>query len=322
MPAQQMPSLTGATDWLNSPPLSTEDLRGRVVLVDFWTYTCINWLRTLPYRRAWADRYSDHGLVLIGVHTPEFSFERDIDNVRRAVADMDVTYPVAVDSDYAIWQAFDNHYWPALYLADAQGQIRHHHFGEGAYDRSETILRELLVDAGAANLGAGLVDVDPRGIEAEADWDDLLSPENYLGYARTENLSSRDGDVVGERHTYPRPDGLRLNQWAPSGEWTIGREAAASTDPGGRISYCFHARDLNLVMGPATRGQSVRFRVLVDGQPPGTAHGVDVDEQGNGSVSDQRLYQLVRQPEPAVADRRFDIEFLDPGVEAYVFTFG
>jgi thiol-disulfide isomerase/thioredoxin len=322
MPAQQMPSLSGATGWLNTPPLSTEDLWGRVVLVDFWTYTCINWLRTLPYRRAWADRYTDHGLLLIGVHTPEFSFERDIDNVRRAVADMSVTYPVAVDSDYQIWRAFDNHYWPALYLADAQGRIRHHHFGEGAYDRTETILQELLVEAGAGNLGSGLVDVDARGIEAEADWDDLLSPENYLGYARTENLSSPDGDVVGERHTYVEPDGLRLNQWAPSGEWTIGQEAALSNDAGGRISYCFHARDLNLVMGPARRGEDVRFRVLVDGRPPGGSHGVDVDDQGNGVVSDQRLYQLVRQPEPVVADRQFKIEFLDPGVVAYVFTFG
>jgi hypothetical protein len=317
-----MPSLAGATGWLNSPPLSTEDLRGRVVLVDFWTYTCINWLRTLPYRRAWADRYAEDGLVLIGVHTPEFSFERDIDNVRGAVAEMGITYPVAVDSDHAIWRAFDNHYWPALYLADAQGQIRHHHFGEGAYDRSETILQQLLVEAGARNLGSGLVDVDAQGVEAAADWDDLLSQENYLGYARTENLSSPDSDVVGEPHRYPEPDGLRLNQWAPSGDWTIGAEAAASNDTGGRIGYCFHARDLNLVMGPAARGRDVRFRVLVDGRPPGRSRGVDVDDEGNGVVADQRLYQLVRQAEPVVADRQFDIEFLDPGVEAYVFTFG
>jgi thiol-disulfide isomerase/thioredoxin len=322
MPAEQLPSFAGATGWLNSTPLSTEELRGRVVLVDFWTYTCINWLRTLPYRRAWADRYADHGLVLIGVHTPEFSFERDIDNVRRAVAEMGITYPVAVDSDYAIWRAFDNHYWPALYLADAQGRIRHHHFGEGAYDRSETILQQVLIEAGAVNLGSGLVDVEAQGIEVGADWDDLLSPENYLGYSRTENLSTPDSGVVGQRHTYPEPGGLRLNQWAPSGDWTIGAEAAASNDTGGRIAYCFHARDLNLVMGPAMRGNDVRFRVLVDGGPPGDSHGVDVDHQGNGVVSDQRLYQLVRQPEPVVADHQFDIEFLDPGVEAYVFTFG
>jgi thiol-disulfide isomerase/thioredoxin len=316
-----LPSLAGATGWLNSSPLTAAGLRGSVVLVQFWTYTCINWLRTLPYVRAWADNYKDHGLVVIGVHTPEFEFEHDLDNVRRAATDMRVDYPIAIDSDYAIWTAFDNHYWPALYFVDAQGQIRHHQFGEGQYEQSEMILQQLLTEAGISGIGHELVSVDASGVEAAADWDSLRSPENYVGYERTENFASPDGAVLGTRHVYAAPARLRLNHWALSGDWTVERQAIVLNEAGGRIAYRFQARDLHLVMGPATRGTPVRFRVLIDGQPPGAAHGTDVDDQGNGTVTEQRLYQLVRQPGP-VTERTFEITFLDPGVQAYAFTFG
>jgi thiol-disulfide isomerase/thioredoxin len=317
----EMPSLGGATGWLNSPPLTPESLRGKVVLVDFWTYTCINWLRTLPYIRAWSEKYKDQGLVVLGVHTPEFPFEKDVENVRRAVTDMRIEYPVAIDSDYAIWRAFKNHYWPALYVVDATGQVRQHHFGEGAYERSELILQQLLAEAGAGGVGHELVSVDGRGAEAAPDWSSLQSPENYLGSQRTERFASPGGQAPGSPRVYTAPDRLPLNQWALSGEWTVGKQAVVLNEANGRITYGFHARDLHLVMGPATRGAPVRFRVLIDRLPPGPAHGADVDDQGSGTVAEQRLHQLIRQPAPIV-DRQFTIEFLDAGVEAYAFTFG
>jgi thiol-disulfide isomerase/thioredoxin len=317
----ELPSLGGATAWLNSPPLSAADLRGKVVLIDFWTYTCINWLRTLPYVRAWADKYRDHGVVVIGVHTPEFPFEHDLENVRQAAKNMRVEYPIAIDNDYAIWSAFNNHYWPALYIVDAQGRIRYHQFGEGAYEQSEMILQQLLAEAGIGGIAHELVSVDAQGAEAAADWGDLRSPENYVGYERTENFSSPDGAVVDKPRVYSAPARFSLNHWALAGEWTVGRGATVLHAANGRIAYRFHARDLHLVMGPAARGASVRFRVLIDGQPPGAAHGSDVDDQGNGTVTEQRLYQLIRQPKP-IADRQFEIEFLDAGVEAFAFTFG
>jgi thiol-disulfide isomerase/thioredoxin len=316
-----LPSLAGATGWLNSPPLTAAGLRGRVVLADFWAYTCINWLRTLPYLRAWADKYQDHGLVVIGVHTPEFDVEHDLDNVRRAVRDLGVDYPVAVDSDYAIWTAFDNRYWPALYVVDAQGQVRHHRFGEGGYQQVEMILRQLLTEAGAGGIDQDLVSVEAGGVEAPADWDSLWSPENYLGYERTENFASPDGAVLGTRHAYAVPARLRLNHWAVAGDWTVNRQAIVLNQAEGRIAYRFHARDLHLVMAPTAPGGPIRFRVLLDGQPPGDAHGVDVDDQGNGTVTEPRPCQLVRQPGP-VTERTFEVTFLDPGVAAYAFTFG
>src|SRR6266571_887112 len=317
----ELPSFSGATAWLNSPPLSAASLRGRVVLIDFWTYTCINWLRTLPYVRAWAEKYKDHGVVVIGVHTPEFSFEHDLENVRRAAKDMRVAYPIAIDNDYAVWDAFDNHYWPALYLVDAQGRIRYHHFGEGAYEQSEMMIQHVLAEAGIGGFAHELVSVDASGAEAAADWDSLRSAENYVGYERTENFASPGGAVLDEPRIYAFPTRLRLNEWALAGDWTVEREATVLNKANGRIAYRFHARDLHLVMGPAARGAPVRFRVLIDGQAPGAAHGSDVDEQGNGTVTQQRLYQLIRQSKP-IADRQFEIEFLDPDVEAFAFTFG
>jgi thiol-disulfide isomerase/thioredoxin len=317
----ELPSLGGATAWLNSPPLSATDLRGNVVLIDFWTYTCINWLRTLPYVRAWAEKYREHGVVVIGVHTPEFSFEHDLENVRRAAKDMRVDYPIAIDNDYAIWSTFNNHYWPALYLVDAQGRIRSHHFGEGAYEQSEMMIQQVLAEAGLGGIDHELVSVEAQGAEAAADWGDLRSPENYVGDARTENFSSPGGAVVDKPRVYSVPARFSLNHWALSGEWTVEREATELNAANGRIAYRFHARDLHLVMGPAARGTSVRFRVFLDGQAPGPAHGIDVDEQGNGMVTEPRLYQLIRQPKP-IADRQFEIEFLDAGVQAFAFTFG
>ncbi|HEX6554672.1 MAG TPA: thioredoxin family protein [Ktedonobacteraceae bacterium] len=317
----ELPSLGGATTWLNSPPLSAADLRGNVVLIDFWTYTCINWLRTLPYVRAWAEKYRDHGVVVIGVHTPEFSFEHDLENVRRAVKDMRVDYPIAIDNDYAIWDAFENHYWPALYLADAQGRLRAHQFGEGAYEQSEMMIQQLLAEAGIGGIAPELVSVEAQGAEVAADWGDLRSPENYVGYERTENFASPGGAILNKPRVYAAPAHFSLNEWALAGQWTVQREATALNEANGRIAYRFHARDLNLVMGPAARGTSVRFRVFIDGQVPGAAHGSDVDEQGHGAVTEQRLYQLIRQPKP-IADRLFEIEFLDAGVEAFAFTFG
>jgi thiol-disulfide isomerase/thioredoxin len=316
-----MPSFEGATGWLNSPPLTAAELRGRVVLVQFWTYTCINWLRTLAYVRAWAHKYQEHGLVVIGVHTPEFGFEHDLDNVRRAVKDLAVDYPVVVDNDYAIWSAFDNHYWPASYFVDAQGQIRHHRFGEGDDAMSEMVLQQLLTDAGAEGIDQELTSVDAPGVEAAADWASLRSPENYLGYERTENFVSPNGSILETSYAYAAPPRLGLNQWALSGDWTVKPAAIALNQAGGQILCRFHARDLHLVMGPPAPGTPVRFRVRLDGQPPGPGHGGDVDDQGQGTITAPRLYQLLRQPGP-VTDRTFEITFLDPGVQAYAFTFG
>jgi len=329
--AKQLPvegtlgSLSSATEWLNAQPLTAAGLRGSVVLVDFWTYTCINWIRTLPYVRAWATRYRDHGLVVIGVHTPEFEFERDIDNVRRAAKDMRVNYPIAVDNDYAIWTAFNNHYWPAFYFVDTQGQIRHHRFGEGDYEQSERVIQQLLTEAGTGGINQELVTVDPHGAEAAADWDSLWSPENYLGYERTENFASSGGAVLDTPHVYAAPARLRLNHWAVSGDWTLGRQAIVLNQAYGHIAYRFHARDLHLVMTPAAPGASAGFRVHVDGQPPQAASGTDLDHQGHGTVTEPRLYQLIRQVGDAggpVTEHTFEITFLDPGVQAYAFTFG
>jgi thiol-disulfide isomerase/thioredoxin len=301
--AGKLPSLVGATTWLNSQPLTVDGLRGKVVLINFCTYTCINWLRQLPYVRAWADKYQDQGLVVIGVHTPEFEFEQNLDNVRRALTEMSIDYPIAVDNDYAVWHAFGNHYWPALYFIDTQGRIRHHHFGEGDYERSERVIQQLLSEAGTGCVGQETVEVEARGFETAADWGNLKSPENYLGYQRTENFASSGGAVLNKPHSYTTPTQLQRNQWALSGDWTIGRQAIVLNQSGGRIAYRFHARDLHLVMGPAEPGTPVRF------------------ERGEGTVTEQRLYQLVRQSQP-IRDRQFEIEFLEAGVEAFAFTFG
>jgi thiol-disulfide isomerase/thioredoxin len=317
----QLPPLTGATGWLNTRPLTPADLRGQVVLVDFCTYTCINWIRTLPHIRAWSAKYKDAGLAVLGVHTPEFGFEHDTDNVRLAAADMHVDYPVAIDNDYAIWRAFGNMYWPALYFVDARGRIRHHQFGEGDYANSEVAIQQLLTEAGLSDSHTGLVAADGEGVEAPADWAALQSPETYLGYERAERLASPRDAVLDARHVYAAPARLRRNEWAISGEWTLGSQAVILNEAGGQLSYRFDARDLHLVMGPATQGARVRFQVLLDSEPPADAHGIDVDEEGQGVVTQQRLHQLIRQPgQPA--EHLFEITFLDPGVEAYVFTFG
>ncbi|HXY73666.1 MAG TPA: thioredoxin family protein [Actinomycetota bacterium] len=316
-----LPSFDGATEWINSSPLTPGGLRGKVVLVQFWTYTCINWLRTLAYVRAWATRYKDQGLVVIGAHTPEFTFEHDIDNVRKAVRDMAIDYPVAVDSDFAIWRAFDNHYWPALYFADAQGRLRHHRFGEGEFEQSEMVIQQLLAEAGFADLGDDVVSIDPQGFEIAADWSNLESGENYVGYERTDGFASPEGIAPDERGVYTAPPQLRRNQWALSGDWTIAGEFAQLNERDGGITYRFHGRDLHLVMGPEVKGGSIPFRVLLDGQPPGPDHGEDIDRDGYGAATDQRLYQLVRRRGP-IGDRTFEISFVDPGVRAYVFTFG
>jgi len=318
---RELPSLGGATGWLNSPALTGAGLRGKVVLIEFWTYTCINWLRTLPYVREWASRYDTQGFVVIGVHTPEFAFEKDLENVRQAAQRLQVNVPIAIDSDYAVWRAFDNQYWPALYFVDARGRIRHHRFGEGEYRESEAVIRQLLAEAGAQGLPPEAGSVEGRGVELAADWGSLRSPESYLGYGRAESFASPGGSVPDSPRAYEAPARLGLNRWALAGDWTMTRHAAVLGKANGRIVNRFHARDLHLVMGPAVRGQSVRFRVRLDGQPPGAAHGLDVDAQGGGAVSEQRLYQLIRQRGP-VAERQFEIEFLDPGAEAFAFTFG
>jgi len=316
-----LPGFEGATGWLNSPALRPADLSGRVVLVDFWTYTCINWLRTLGYVRAWADKYRDRGLTTVGVHTPEFPFERDVDNVRAAATAMRVEYPIALDSDYAVWRAFTNMYWPAVYIADAQGRIRYHHFGEGDYDECEWVVQQLLREAGGEDIGDDLVDLTPTGYEAQADWTNLGSPETYLGYQQGESFASPGAAALDRTTPYTVPASLRLNTWALSGDWSIAGRASVLDGPEGRIVFRFHARDVNLVMGPPSRDVTVPFRVTVDGEPPGDAHGIDVDARGNGLVAEQRLYQLIREP-GAIADRTFEITLLAPGVEAYVFTFG
>ena len=297
---ETLPGFDGAAGWLNSEPLTPDGLRGKVVLVDFWTYTCINWLRTLGYVRAWAEKYKDQGLVVVGVHTPEFPFERDIDNVRWAAEEMRVEYPIALDPDYAVWRAFSNHYWPAVYIADAEGRIQYHHFGEGAYDESERVIQRLL------GIEDGLVSVADEGFEAQADWSNLESPETYLGYEQGQNQAPVDAP-------------LALNQWSLSGDWDVESRAAVLNGDEGGIAFRFHARDVNLVL--RSPGAPVPFRVLVDGEPPGEAHGVDVDERGQGTVVEPRLYQLIREP-GSITDRTIEITFLAPGVEGYVFAFG
>ncbi|KTB60777.1 cytochrome C biogenesis protein [Pseudomonas fluorescens] len=302
-----LPSLDGAVQWLNSPPLTAEALEGKVVLVDFWTYSCINCLRTLPYVKAWAEKYRDQGLVVIGVHAPEFAFERNVNNVTQAMKDLGITYPVAIDNNYKIWRAFNNQYWPAHYFADAKGQIRYHHFGEGDYAESERVIQQLLREAGAKNVAGGLIEADAKGVQQAPDMNEVQSPETYLGSQRAEN--------------FVKSGPLALNQWTLEGQWNVGGQQANLDQAGGRIVYRFHARDLHLVLGPGADGKPVRYKVTIDGQAPGDAHGTDVAPDGSGTVTEQRLYQLVRQP-GAVQDRTFTIEFLDPNVSAYAFTFG
>ena len=313
-----LPSLDGAVRWLNSPPLTRELLRRKVVLIDFWTYSCINCIRSVPYVRAWAERYKDKGLVVIGVHAPEFAFERDPANVRKAVADLGIRYPVALDNNLAIWRAFNNRYWPAHYLADAQGRIRYHHFGEGSTDETEAAIRSLLMENGATGLGE-TTSVNARGTSAAADFATVRSPETYVGSRRAESFASPGGFKSGTVN-YALPASFKLNEWGLSGRWAVEPQRAVLAEPNGRIAFRFHARDLHLVLGSAS-GKPVRFRVLIDGKAPGKDHGMDIDEVGNGSVTGQRLYQLVRQ-KGGSKERLFTIEFLDPGAEAYAFTFG
>jgi thiol-disulfide isomerase/thioredoxin len=316
-----LPPLDGATAWLNSEPLTPADLRGKVVAVQFGTFSCINWLRTVPYVTAWAEKYRADGLVVILAHSPEFPFEHDLANIRSALEAMAITHPVAVDNDFTVWRAFDNHYWPALFLVDAQGRIRYHHFGEEGYDRSERVIQLLLAEAGGADLGADLVTVDADGVFLAADWDRLGSPETYLGHGRAAGFASRGGFANDRSRTYDEPSRLALNRWALSGDWTVGEQLIVLGGAGGRIVHRFRGRDVNLVMGPPPDGGPVRFRVLLDGEPPRGAHGLDVDEQGRGTLAEERLHQLIRQPGP-IRERTVDIAFDDAGPRAYVFTFG
>ncbi|WP_201313318.1 cytochrome c biogenesis protein DipZ [Dyella sp. EPa41] len=316
----ELPSLAGATQWLNSTALSAQSLRGKVVLVDFWTYSCINCIRSLPYVRGWADKYKDHGLVVIGVHAPEFAFEKEPQNVIKAVKDLGVDYPVALDNEYAIWKGFNNEYWPAHYFIDGQGHIRHHHFGEGEYDQSEDVIRQLLTEAGQTNLPGGYVQPGAQGAEAASSGDAQRSPETYVGYARAENFAG--GQVAhDDAWDYRAPATLMANQWALGGRWTVREESARSDSATSRIVYRFRGRDLHLVLGPSSDGKPVRFRVTIDGKVPAADHGMDTDADGNGTVTSQRLYQLVRQA-GGTGERTFEITFLDPGVQAYAFTFG
>jgi cytochrome c biogenesis protein CcdA/thiol-disulfide isomerase/thioredoxin len=315
------PSLDGATQWLHSAPLTAAQLRGKVVLVDFWTYSCINCLRALPYVKAWAEKYRDQGLVVIGVHAPEFAFERDVSNVQKAVKDLGIDYPVAIDNQYKIWRAFNNQYWPAHYLIDAHGRLRYHHFGEGQYAESERAIQQLLQEAGSAQRGQGLTEVKALGVQQAADQDSVRSPETYVGYQRAENFASTPKAVHGQAATYALPGRLLLNAWGLAGRWTVGAESATLAGRSGRIVYRFHARDVHLVLGPGPDGKPVRFKVSIDGKPPGPGHGMDVAADGSGIVTEQRLYQLVRQPGD-ISERTFSIEFLDPAVSAYAFTFG
>jgi thiol-disulfide isomerase/thioredoxin len=317
----RLASFDGATEWLNSKPLTPDGLRGRVVLVDFWTYTCVNWLRTLPYVRAWAAKYAEAGLTVVGVHTPEFAFERHRDNIVAQSRTFGVEYPIAVDSDYRVWRAFDNHFWPAVYIADAEGRIRHHHFGEGEYAMTEMVIQQLLLDAGAHDIDQQMVAVEPRGLEVAADWRTLQSPETYLGYGQTTGFTSEDVAAFDKPHVYAARTQLPLNYWDLSGNWTVARHAAVLNEPGGRIAFQFHARDVNVVMGPASTGASIPFRVVLDGHVADGALGSDVESDGSGTIGEQRTYQLIRQ-NTTIADRRFEIEFLEQGVEAYCFTFG
>ncbi len=316
-----LPPLDGAVQWLNSPPLDAQALKGKVVLVDFWTYSCINCLRSLPYVKAWAEKYRDQGLVVIGVHAPEFAFERDVSNVTKAMKDLGINYPVAIDNEFKIWRAFNNEYWPAHYFADAQGRIRYHHFGEGAYAESERVIQQLLREAGAAKVADGLISAQAEGVQMAPDSDAVQSPETYVGYQRAEHFVSQPALVPDKVAAYNPPAQLALNDWSLGGQWHVGPERATASAPASRIVYRFHARDLHLVLGPGADGKPVRFKVLIDGKAPGDDHGMDVAPDGSGTVTDQRLYQLVRQS-GGVTDRTFSIEFLDPGASAYAFTFG
>ncbi|WP_248914409.1 cytochrome c biogenesis protein DipZ [Pseudomonas moorei] len=316
-----LPPLSGAVQWLNSPPLDAQALKGKVVLVDFWTYSCINCLRTLPYVKAWAEKYRDQGLVVIGVHAPEFAFERDIKNVTQAMKDLGINYPVAIDNEFKIWRAFNNEYWPAHYFADAQGRIRYHHFGEGEYAESERVIQQLLREAGATKVSDGLINAKAEGVQMAPDNNEVQSPETYVGYQRAEHFVPDTSLVPDKVATYSPPKQLALNDWSLGGQWHVGSERATASAPASRIVYRFHARDLHLVLGPGADGKPVRFKVLIDGKAPGDAHGMDVAPDGSGRVTEQRLYQLVRQ-NGGVSDRTFSIEFLDPGASAYAFTFG
>jgi thiol-disulfide isomerase/thioredoxin len=315
----RLPGFDGATGWLNSEPLTPEGLRGKVVLVDFWTYTCINWLRTLGYVRAWHEKYENQGLVVVGVHTPEFPFEHDPDNVRWAAEYQRVGYPIALDPDYAVWRAFANNYWPAVYIADVEGRIRHTHFGEGGYEECEMMIQMLLREADRESVPEDLVSIADEGFEAQADWQTLGSPETYLGYEQGRNFVSANTTEFDEPQDFGVPD-LDLNQWALSGNWTLGPGNSVANEADGRLVFRFHARDVNLVMGPPASG-AVQFRVRVDGEPPGDAHGLDIDENGNGTLDRPRLHQLIRE-RGSITDRTFEITFLAPGAEAYCFTFG
>ena len=319
--ADELASLAMATAWINSPPLTAANARGKVVLVQFWTFTCVNWLRTLPYVRAWSEKYRDAGLVVIGVHTPEFTFEHDLENVRRSTAAMKLTYPVAVDNDYAIWRGFKNQYWPALYLLDGAGRVRHRQFGEGEYPAVERVIQQLLKEGGARDVDERQSVIECRGIVAAADWAHLKSGENYVGYERTEGFISPGAAAPGRPRAYTLPPLLQLNHWALQGDWTVEKDRIRLDQPNGAIAYRFHGRDLHLVMGPPRNASPVRYRVLLDGRPADRAHGGDIDERGNGVATEQRLHQLIRQPEP-ITDRLFQIEFLDAGVEVFSFTFG
>jgi thiol-disulfide isomerase/thioredoxin len=310
-----------ATGWLNSEPLTPEALRGRVVLVDFWTYTCVNWLRTLPYLRAWDAKYRDAGLAIVGAHTPEFGFERDLDNIKAHVESFGVAYPVAIDSDYGVWQAFANHFWPAVYIADAEGRIRYHHFGEGEYEMTELVIQQLLADAGATGVDMDLVTVEPAGLEVAADWRTLRSPETYLGYRQATSFASEDVARPDTAVAYAAAPRLPLNAWDLSGTWTYAGHASVLGEPGGRVAFQFQARDVNLVMGPASDGATIPFSIYLDGAPVGADHGTDVDAEGHGVVRAQETYQLVRQ-RGEIRERRFEIEFHAAGVEVYCFTFG
>lgn len=316
-----MPDLGGATGWLNSAPLNRRSLRGKVVLVDFWTYTCINSLRPLPYVKTWATKYKDSGFVVIGAHTPEFSFEKQRENVEKAVRDLKVTYPVAIDSDYEIWRAFNNQYWPAQYLIDGKGRIRYHHFGEGEYGQLERVIQQLLKEKGAAAVDTTLVSVSANGVEAAPDFEDERSPETYIGYRQTEHFASPERLARDSRKTYSSPARLSQNQWALAGSWNVDAESAVPQTAGGKIVFRFHSRDLHLVLGPPKDGKPVRFKVSLDGNAPGENCGSDSSPDGTGEVREPRLYQLIRQKSP-VQDRTFEIEFLDPGVHALDFTFG
>ncbi len=316
-----MPDLNGAIAWLNSPPLTRDSLRGKVVLIDFWTYSCINCLRALPYVEGWAEKYKHAGLVVIGVHAPEFAFEKERANVEKAVRELKITYPVAIDSDYKIWQAFNNEYWPAHYFIDGKGRIRYHHFGEGQYDESERVIQQLLKENGARTLSAGVINVSGNGVEAAPDDGSVRSPETYIGYHRAEHFASTAPVAPDFRKAYSLLPRLSLNQWGLAGTWRVGPESAVLETAPGKIAFRFHARDLHLVLGPAKDDKPVRFKITLDGTPPGEDHGSDADVNGAGTVQEHRLYQLIRQ-KGTVEDRTFEIEFLDPGVQAFAFTFG